>query len=92
MKTREKIDYIVFGGLAITSLFFGINITFYPSPIPRPLGIYMMILPPIACGFFFTTFNKLSEWILMFSIMVWIVPFAIILYQHLNKEIASRKV
>jgi hypothetical membrane protein len=85
-------SYIVFGGLAITSLFFGINITFYGSPIPRPLGIYMMILPPIACGFFFTTFSKLSEWILMFSIMVWMVPFAIMLYQHLNKEIASRKV
>jgi hypothetical membrane protein len=83
-------SYIDFGGLAITSLFFGIAITLYHSPIPRPLGIFMMILPPIACGIFFTTFNKFSEWILMFSIMVWIIPFAIILLKHLNKEIESQ--
>lgn len=83
-------SYIDFGGLALTGLFFGIAITFYPSPIPRPLGIYMMILPPIACGIFFTTFNKFSEWLLMFSIIVWLLPFAIILLKHLNKEIASR--
>lgn len=84
-------SYVVFGGLAITSLFFGIAITFYPSPIPRLLGIYMMILPPIACVIFFTTFIKFSEWILMFSIIIWIIPFAIILLMHLNREIASNK-
>jgi hypothetical membrane protein len=83
-------SYIDFGGLALTSLFFGMSITFYPSPIPRLLGIFMMLLPPIACGIFFTTFNIFSEWILMFSIMVWIIPFAIILLKHLNQEIASR--
>lgn len=84
-------SYIDFGGLALASLFFGIAITFYPSPVPRPFGIFMMIVPPIACGVFFTTFNKLSEWILMFSIMVWLIPFAIILLKLLNKEIASMK-
>jgi len=82
-------SYIDFGGLALASLFFGIAITFYPSPIPRLLGVYMMILPPIACGVFFTTFNIFSEWILGFSIMVWIVPFALIILKHLNREIAS---
>ncbi len=80
-------SYIDFGGLALTSLFFGMSSTFYPSPIPRPLGIFMMILPPTACVIFFTTFNIFSEWILMFSIMVWIIPFAIILLKHLNREI-----
>jgi hypothetical protein len=80
-------SYIDFGGLALTSLFFGMNSTFYPSLIPRPLGVFMMILPPTACVIFFRTFNIFSEWILMFSIMVWIIPFAIILLKHLNKEI-----
>ncbi|NVM31151.1 MAG: DUF998 domain-containing protein [Candidatus Helarchaeota archaeon] len=83
-------SYIDFGGLALASLFFGIAITFYPSPVPRLLGSYMMILPPIACGIFFATFNKFIEWVLGFSLMVWLLPFAIILLRHLNKEIASR--
>ncbi|MHA1280157.1 MAG: DUF998 domain-containing protein [Candidatus Helarchaeota archaeon] len=82
-------SYIDFGGLALASLFFGIAITFYPSPIPRLLGIFMMILPPIACSIFFLTFNKFVEWLLMFSILVWLLPFAILLLRHLNKEIAS---
>ena len=89
-------SYIDFGGFALTSLFFGIAITFYPSPIPKLFGIFMMIVPPIACGIFFATFNIfttiniISEWILMFSIMVWIIPFAIILLKHLTKEIISQ--
>ena len=83
-------SYIDFGGLALTSLFFGLSITFYPSPVPRPLGIFMMLVPPIASGIFFTTFNIFSEWLLMFSLMVWLLPFAIILLKQLNKEIASR--
>jgi hypothetical membrane protein len=79
--------YVTFGGFAIVSLFFGLAITFYPTLFPRLFGLYMIILPPIACVIFFTTFIQFSEWMLMFSIMVWLVPFAIILLRHLNKEI-----
>ena len=81
--------YVTFGGFAIVSFFFGLAVWFYPTPFPRPFGIYMMILPPIACGVFFATLMQFIEWLLMFSIMIWLIPFAFILLLHLNKEIRS---
>ena len=83
-------SYIDFGGLALTGIVFGIAITFYPTPVYRPLGIYMMTLPVIPLVIFFTTFNKFIEWLLMFSIMIWIIPFALILLKHLNREIKAK--
>jgi len=83
-------SYIVWSGFALTSIFLGLLIWLYPSPIPKPIGIYMTVFPPIPCIIFLTTFNKLSEWILMFSLITWIVPVAYILLKHINKEITSK--
>ena len=69
----------------------GLIIIFFPSPVPQVLGPYMVFLPPYSCIIFLTTFNMFSEWLLMFTLMGWIIPVALIMLKYINRDIASKK-
>ena len=88
---------IVFGGISIAGIFFGLIIAIYPMDelkIPRLLGFYMMFGPPIMCFLFLYNVPpspSFWEWMLMFSIFVWIIPVAFIVERKVRKEIPPKE-
>ncbi len=84
---------IVFSGFVIAGIFFGLLITFYPTRIPRPIGIFMIFGPPIVAIIFLLNFppsKPFWEWMIMFSIFIWIIPVGIILIKKISKELALK--
>jgi hypothetical membrane protein len=91
---HEICSYGAFGGFAFGALFLGIAITFAKQPIVSkpinyPLGIWGMVGPIM-----FTVFNltglegwtsELLEWSLLWAIMAWIIPLALLAMRHSHK-------
>lgn len=87
---------IVFGGISVAGLFFGLIIVIYPMDelkIPRLIGFWMIFVPVIMCGFFALASGGLMgpsapfwEWMLMFSIFAWIIPVALLVERKVKNE------
>jgi len=86
-------SYIVFGGFVIAGVFFGLLNTFYSTMIPRLLGIYMIFGPCIMAILFLTNTppsRPFWEWMLLFSLFIWMIPVSIIIIKNASKELTSR--
>lgn len=76
---------VCFVGLALGGVFFGLLISLYDTIFPRKFGIYMIILPSIACTvLIFGGLLPIAEWIFFFSVFGWIIPGFMILMKHLE--------
>ncbi|MHA1783174.1 MAG: hypothetical protein ACTSUL_07080, partial [Promethearchaeota archaeon] len=81
---------VVFAGLVFGSLFSGFAILLKKTIVPRILGIYMMIAPFTAALLFIFSQPPLTkqymEWWMLFSILFWMVPGALLMYKKLMSE------
>jgi len=81
---------VVFAGLVFGSLFSGFAILLKKTIVPRILGIYMMIAPFTAALLFLFSQPPLTkqymEWWMLFSILFWMVPGALLMYKKLMFE------
>ena len=65
---------VVFAGLVISSLFYGLLILFYRTEISKLIGLYMAIVPFITGLLMLKYYTPLYEWIMLFSLLIWMVP------------------
>ncbi len=79
-------SHVVFGGLILSSFFYGLLILFYKTEIPRIMGVYMTIVPFTAGVIFIFHYTPIYEWIMLFSLLIWMIPVNAIFLKNLNKE------
>lgn len=77
-------SYVVFGGVVFSSLFYGLLILFYKTEIPKLLGLYMVVGPFMSAVLMIIYFSPFLEWIMLFSLIIWILPVFIIFLKNLN--------
>ena len=68
-------------GFALGAFFIGWIIVLYDTKISKLFGIYGIIGPPSMLFAFLYTMEALWEWILLFSILLWIIPLVFIIMQ-----------
>ncbi|MFX1420334.1 MAG: DUF998 domain-containing protein [Promethearchaeota archaeon] len=70
-------SYLAFGGFTFGAFFMGWIIILYNTKIPKILGIYG-ILGPLSVAILNLIFGtELLEWMLLFSILIWIIPLSL---------------
>jgi hypothetical protein len=79
-------SYVVFAGLVFSSVFYGLLIIFYNTTFPKPMGLYMTIIPFITGSLMFIYMTPFFEWIMFISLIIWMIPTFFIVLKHLNKE------
>jgi hypothetical membrane protein len=75
-------SYLTFGGFTLGAFFMGWLIVLYETNIPKSLGIYGIFGPLIVSILNLIESTPLLEWLLLFSILLWIIPLSLII---LNK-------
>jgi hypothetical protein len=73
---------MAFGGFTLGALFFGLIIIFYDTDLPKPLGYYGVIGPLATLIVFGIVGGPLWEWMLLFSIIAWIIPLTLIIIHN----------
>ncbi|MFX0027612.1 MAG: hypothetical protein ACFE8B_00255 [Candidatus Hermodarchaeota archaeon] len=76
-------SYLAFGGFTFGAFFMGWIIVLYITHIPKILGIYGILGPLITAILNLIDGTPLLEWLLLFSILAWIIPLSLIV---LNKS------
>ncbi len=71
-------SYLAFGGFTFGAFFMGWLIVLYNTKIPKILGIYGIFGPLIVTILNLIDSTPLLEWMLLFSILVWIIPITLI--------------
>ncbi|MFW9938032.1 MAG: DUF998 domain-containing protein [Candidatus Thorarchaeota archaeon] len=71
---------LAFGGYTLGAFFIGWLIIFYNTKIPKWIGIYGVVGPFTTIIIFLIINNPLWEWILLFSILAWIIPLSLIVF------------
>ncbi|TFG04150.1 MAG: hypothetical protein EU539_11400 [Promethearchaeota archaeon] len=84
-------SYIVFSGLVFSSVFYGLLITFYKTEIPKIIGIYAIFVPFIVAYLALQFFNPLFEWILLFSLLIWMFPVFLIFAKNIHEAEKANK-
>lgn len=74
---------LAFGGFTLGAFFMGWTILLYDTKISKALGLYGIIGPLTTIFIFLLINNPLWEWLLLFSILAWIIPLSLIVF---NKE------
>ena len=70
---------LAFGGFALGAFFLGWVVFLYDTKIPKALGVYG-IFGPLATLITFTIVgDALWEWLLLFSILLWIIPLGLVI-------------
>jgi len=79
---------LAFGGFTLGAFFMGWSIILYDTKIPKLLGLYGIIGPLTTIIIFLLINNPLWEWILLFSILAWIIPLSLIVFhkEELNPQ------
>ena len=77
---------VVFFGLIMGTFFYGLLILFYKTEIPQLLGLYMVVVPFITGIIFLITYIPFWEWMMLFTIMIWMVPVNFLLFKNIGKE------
>ncbi len=77
-------SHVVFGGVVFSSLFYGLLILFYKTEIPKILGLYMIIFPFMSAVLMILYFSPFFEWIMLFSLLIWIIPVFTIFLKNLH--------
>ncbi|NVM04116.1 MAG: DUF998 domain-containing protein [Candidatus Helarchaeota archaeon] len=71
---------MAFGGFTFGAMFFGLIIILYnDTEIPKPLGIYGIVGPLGTIIIFGIVGGPFWEWMLLFSIIAWIIPLGLII-------------
>ena len=73
-------SYLAFGGFALGAFFMGWLIVLYNTKIPKILGIYGILGPLTVAIINLIDSTPFLEWLLLFSILVWIIPLSLILF------------
>jgi hypothetical protein len=71
---HDVVSFFSFTGFAFGAFFIGWIIVLYNTKIPKLFGTYGIIGPPTMLFIFLFTREALWEWILLFSILLWIIP------------------
>ncbi|MFO8019671.1 MAG: hypothetical protein R6U96_13680 [Promethearchaeia archaeon] len=79
---------LAFGGFTFAAFFFGLMVILYIRDIPNWLGLYGVIGPMTVIILFGIFGGPLFEWLLLFSILAWIIPLSI--YIMRNEEQTSK--
>jgi len=78
---------LAFGGFSLGAFFMGLLIIFYNTKIPKVIGIYGVVGPLATIITFLLINNPLWEWILLFSILAWIIPLSLVVFN--KKELIN---
>jgi len=79
---------IVFIGFAMTGFFYGLLIVFFDTIVPKLLGVYMIFAPSIIAVILFSFgFQPIHEWIMLLSLLTWIIPLSLFSLREINKEL-----
>lgn len=82
---------VVFGGLAIGGIFYGLLILFYDTLLPKLLGLYMVFIPSMSAALAFGLgFPPILEWMMFLSIIAYLMIGGLIVLKHINQELANR--
>lgn len=73
-------SYLAFGGFTFGAFFMGWLILLYKTKIPKVLGIYGILGPLITAIINLIESTPLLEWMLLFSILLWVIPLSLILF------------
>jgi hypothetical protein len=73
-------SYLAFGGFTFAAFFMGWLIVLYKTKIPKILGIYGIFGPLIVAILNLIDSTPLLEWMLLFSILLWIIPLSLIVF------------
>jgi len=71
-------SYLAFGGFTFAAFFMGWLIVLYDTKIPKILGLYGIFGPLTVAILNLIYGGKLLEWMLLFSILIWIIPLSLI--------------
>jgi hypothetical membrane protein len=71
-------SYLAFGGFTLGAFFMGWIIILYKTNIPKILGIYGILGPLIVAILNLIDSTPFLEWMLLFSILIWIIPLSLI--------------
>ncbi|MFW9827394.1 MAG: DUF998 domain-containing protein [Candidatus Thorarchaeota archaeon] len=75
-------SYLAFGGFTFAAFFMGWLVVLYDTKIPKILGIYGILGPLIVTILNLiyggSTLGPLLEWMLLFSILLWIIPLSLV--------------
>ncbi len=71
-------SYLAFGGFTFGAFFMGWLIVLYNTKIPKILGIYGIFGPLTVAILNLIEGTELLEWMLLFSILGWIIPLSLI--------------
>lgn len=78
MGPHGLMSYLAFGGFTFGAFFMGWVIIFYDTKIPKILGIYGILGPLIVTILNLIDSTPLLEWMLLFSILIWVIPLSLI--------------
>ncbi|MFW9771949.1 MAG: DUF998 domain-containing protein [Promethearchaeota archaeon] len=71
---------LAFVGFVLSAFFMGWFIVLYKTRVPKLLGLYGIIVPFTTIIIFLIFSNELWEWLLLFSILLWIIPLALFVF------------
>ncbi|MFX1567078.1 MAG: hypothetical protein ACFFCV_01775 [Promethearchaeota archaeon] len=71
-------SYLAFGGFTFGAFFMGWIIVLYNTKIPKLLGVYGIFGPLIVAILNLIDSTPFLEWMLLFSILAWIIPLSLI--------------
>ncbi len=83
---------LAFGGFVVSGFFVAFCVLVYPTRIPKKVGIYMFFIPPLTIilqglpSIVPAVSGPLMEWLLLFSILGWVDPLAIITLIGFKRE------
>jgi len=78
-RPHDIMSYLAFGGFTFGAFFMGWLIVLYSTKIPKILGIYGIFGPLTVSILNLIDSTPFLEWLLLFSILVWIIPISIII-------------
>ncbi len=76
--THGIMSYLAFGGFTFAAFFMGWLIILYNTKIPKILGLYGIFGPLTVAVLNLIYGGELLEWMLLFSILIWIIPLSLI--------------
>ncbi|MFW9820633.1 MAG: DUF998 domain-containing protein [Candidatus Thorarchaeota archaeon] len=76
--THGLMSYLAFGGFTFAAFFMGWLIILYDTKIPKLLGLYGIFGPLTVAILNLIYGGELLEWMLLFSILIWIIPLSLI--------------
>ncbi|MEJ2249111.1 MAG: DUF998 domain-containing protein [Candidatus Lokiarchaeota archaeon] len=73
---------LAFGGFTLNAFFMGWFVIFYKTKISKILGLYGVLGPLTSLLLFIIFSTELLEWILLFTILLWLISVTIIIFHE----------